>query len=279
MSPRNRTILRYTLRVAAAALIGYILLAGIVALIQARLIYSPVRTLAASPTDVGLPYRDCSLPSGSETLHGWFIPNGATDRLVLFSHGNGGNISHRLSSLRIWYDLGFSILIYDYAGYGRSTGTPGESATYRDIDAAWRYATQTLGFSPARILLFGRSLGGAVTAALAARVQPMAVILESTFTSMPDLAAHLYWYLPVRLLIRFDYNTLARLKSIQSPILIVHSRDDDLIPYSHARRLFEHAPAPRQLLTLHGDHNRGYLESEKEYRAGLGAFLSSLPRR
>ncbi|MBU1537050.1 lysophospholipase, partial [Myxococcota bacterium] len=178
----HRKVLRYTLRIVIGLAVAYTLLCVALYFLQPRLIYFPQKSFAGFPPDQGLPFRDVTFPSGNNTIHGWFIPNNSGSRLVLFSHGNGGNISHRLHSLRVWFDLGFSVLIYDYAGYGKSTGKPTEAGTYRDLSAAWEYAQTVLGFKPAQILLFGRSLGGAVTAHLAQRVKPLGIVLESTFT-------------------------------------------------------------------------------------------------
>lgn len=143
-----------------------------------------------------------------------------------------------------------------------------------DALAAWRYLTEARSIAPARIVLFGRSLGGALAAWLAARVRPGALILESTFTSVPDLAAELYWWLPARRLARLRYATLEYLKQVRCPVLVVHSPEDEIIPYHHALALFEAANPPKALLTLQGDHNTGFLLSWTKYRDGLDGFLA-----
>ena len=169
--------------------------------VQARLIYYPnipSRKLTASPSDIGLDYESVTLNTSDHvTLHGWFVP--APDRrgCLLFFHGNAGNISHRLDSLKIFHDLGLSVLIIDYRGYGKSQGSISEHGTYLDADAAWSYLTESRRIPAQEIVVFGRSLGAAVAANIASRKTPGALILESAFTSIPDMAAKLYPFLPV----------------------------------------------------------------------------------
>lgn len=156
----------------------------------------------------------------------------AGTRHAAFLHGNAGNISHRLDSLRIFHGLGLDVLILDYRGYGRSEGRPSEEGTYRDARAASRYLVEARGVAPERIVVFGRSIGAAIAAALAVEQRPAALILESGFTSVPDLAADLYPWLPARRLARLHYDTRARLPHVTVPVLIVHSRDDEIISFS-----------------------------------------------
>lgn len=173
----------------------------------------------------------------------------------------------------MFHDLGLSTLIIDYRGYGRSSGEPSEEGTYLDAAAAWRHATQMLGFTAGRIVLFGESLGGGVAAQLAAENRPAALILASTFTSVPDMGADLYPLLPIRLLARIRYHTLARLPQIACPVLVIHSRNDDIIPFAHGRRLFETARQPKQFLEIEGGHNEGFVFGHEHWVKQLDAFL------
>ncbi|MEJ2762125.1 MAG: alpha/beta hydrolase, partial [Gammaproteobacteria bacterium] len=237
-------------------------------------IYFPDRMLVATPARVSLPYEEVDLQTRDRIrLHGWFIPAPDARLTLLFLHGNAGNISHRLESLQVFHELGVNVFIFDYRGYGGSDGKPSEQGTYRDASAAWHYLTEIRGIPGSRIVLFGRSLGGALAVWLAGRTRPAALILESTFTSVRDMAARFYPYLPVSLLIRVRYPTLDRIGSLHLPILIVHSADDEIIPYACARRLYDAAPGPKVLLTLHGGHNDGFLTSGVLYRQGLADFL------
>jgi uncharacterized protein len=179
--------------------------------------------------------------------------------------------------LRIFHDLGLSVLIFDYRGYGRSEGRPSEQGTYLDAEAAWVHLTVDREINPGNIVLFGRSLGGAVAARQAAVDTPAALILESVFTSVPDLAARYYRFIPVRLLSRFRYDTLAAVRKVSCPVLVIHSPNDEIIPYENGRRLYEAAGEPKSFLALRGSHNEGFLASGSQYVNGLEAFISSLP--
>lgn len=258
--------------------LGSLLFLALLYATQDRLLYFPTRPLEATPRKIGLPFAEVSLRTADgETLHGWFVPAAPGGATLLFFHGNAGNISHRLDSLRIFHDLGLNVFIFDYRGYGQSSGRPSEEGTYRDAEAAWRYLTEVRHLAPQEIVLFGRSLGGSVAAWLAIRTVPRALILESTPTSVPDLAADLYPWLPARWLSRFRYDALAALQKARCPILLIHSPEDEIIPFAHAEQLFAAAAAPKQLLRIRGDHNGGFLLSGPLYRNGLRDFLAALP--
>jgi fermentation-respiration switch protein FrsA (DUF1100 family) len=241
----------------------------------------PSRELATTPRAIGLAYEDVRLRTEDGVqLHGWFIPAAQPRGTLLFFHGNAGNISHRLDSIRIFNELRLSVFIFDYRGYGQSEGSPSEAGTHRDAIAAWRFLTEERGVAPQRIVLFGRSLGAAVAAWLATQREPGALILESAFTSVPDVAAEYYWWLPVRLLARFDYATRDYVGAARCPVLVVHSPDDEIIAFKHGEAIFAAAREPKELLRLRGSHNEGFLLSGATYTGGLDAFLARhLPGR
>ncbi|OGQ97864.1 MAG: lysophospholipase [Deltaproteobacteria bacterium RIFOXYD12_FULL_57_12] len=245
---------------------------------QPRLLYYPElpgRAIDSRPDSIGLPYEEVAIQTEDGVrLAGWFLPGRQGRGALLFFHGNAGNISHRLDSLRIFHQLGLSVLIVDYRGYGQSTGTISEQGLYRDAEAAWRYLTENRRFASRDIVVFGRSLGAAVAAGLAARQAPGALIVESGFTSVPDLATELYPFLPVRWLCRFRYDTREFLRDARCPVLVVHSRDDEIIPWRHGHRLYEAAAGPKQFLEIRGGHNEGFLVSGTHYTTGLEGFLS-----
>lgn len=262
------------LKILALLALGYGLLAGMMFLNQGRLIYLPSTQVTATPADAGLAFEDVELRTEDGVrLHGWFVPGPRPEApVLLFLHGNAGNIGHRLHSLRQFHELGLAVLIIDYRGYGRSTGRPHEEGTYLDARAAWDHLVEARGVAPERVVVFGRSLGAAVAADLANRVDAGAVILESAFTSAADLGAHHYPWLPVRLLLRHEYDTLQRVGAIRSPLLIAHSRDDELVPFSDAERL-QKAAGDARLLPMQGGHNDGFRVSAEGYRKGMARFL------
>ena len=243
---------------------------------QSRLIYMPNRSIGATPDEVGLSYQDITLTTSDDVrIHGWYLPRPQARATLLFFHGNAGNISHRLESLQIFHRLALNVLIIDYRGYGRSEGKPDEQGTYRDAEAGWAWLVNQQHIAPAQIVIFGRSLGGGIAAWLAARRHPGAVILESTFTSIPELATTLYPYLP-RWLSRFNYANIEQLPSIDSPIWIGHSRDDELIPYTQGKRLYAVANHPKRFFEMNGPHSHGFLITGNPYQESLGEFLDEL---
>ena len=258
--------------------LAYLALVGFVWLVQERLIYYPQmgREIATTPAARGVPYDDFLITTeDGEKLNAWWVPAATPRGAVLLFHGNAGNISHRIDYAVMFRTLGYSTLLVDYRGYGKSSGTPSEEGTYRDADAAWRWLTQTRGIPEKNIVLFGESLGGGVASWLAARHEPRALVLASTFTSAVDLGAEVYGFLPVRLISKFKYATLERLREVRSPVLVMHSPDDDIIPYSHARRLYEAANEPKVLVELSGGHNSGFVFMKPEWVKALSQFLAS----
>ena len=248
-------------------------------LMQSRMIYypnMPGRALEATPADIGLAYQDVRFTTADGIeLHGWFIPGSEPHRTLLFFHGNAGNISHRLESIRLFHRLGLGVFIFDYRGYGQSAGSPTEQGTYSDAEAAWTYLTKTRALDADDIIVFGRSLGGAIATWLATRHTPAMLILESTFTSVPAMARRFYPFLPVRLLSRFQYDSLRLIGRLTCPVLIAHSRDDEIIPFEEGRLLFDAAPEPRRFLEMRGGHNDGFIASGPAYESGLRAFIDA----
>ncbi|MEX2525472.1 MAG: alpha/beta hydrolase [Gammaproteobacteria bacterium] len=241
---------------------------------QDRFVYYPFKSLAFTPDRIGLEYEEVYLETeDGEQLHAWFIPAENADTTLLFFHGNAGNISHRLDSIRIFHEMGMNVFIFDYRGYGKSSGRPSEEGTYRDARAAWEYLTGNRGIPPDRIVLFGRSLGAAVAAWLARQTAPAALILESAFTSVRAMGKKLYPYLPVGLLTRIRYPTLDYIRDTATPILVIHSREDEIIPFEFGQQLHAAADGRSELLSIKGGHNDGFLVSGDHYRRGIADFI------
>lgn len=253
---------------------GYLAVVALAFALQDRLLYVPARQLVTTPDRHGLSYETVHVDTeDGERLHGWWMPARDARGTLLFLHGNAGNISGRIESIRQFHRLGLNVLIVDYRGYGESTGSPSEEGLYRDTDAAWRHLTETRGIDPLRIVVFGRSLGAGPGTWLATRHRPGALILESPFTSVPDIAAHHYPWLPVRLLVRMQFDNLGRIDRIEAPLLTIHSPDDRVIPFAHGRQVFAAAHEPKQFLEIDGGHNDGFLISEERYLPAVDRFL------
>ena len=261
--------------IAAASTYGLLLL--LIFLFQARLIYFPNvgRELAATPRDAGLDYEDVQLRSADNVvLNGWWVPARDARGAVLILHGNAGNISHRIGYLTLFNRLHYATLLIDYRGYGKSGGSPSEEGTYRDAEAAWLHLVETRKVNARDIVIVGESLGGAVATWLAAKYAPRALIIASAFTSVPDLGAQIYPWLPVRLLARIRYDNLDRIAKIAAPVLVAHSRDDEIVPFAHGEALFAAAREPKQFLAMRGGHNDALLFARDEWAAAVAAFLA-----
>jgi fermentation-respiration switch protein FrsA (DUF1100 family) len=273
-------------KILLSLLILYVLLMLLACSLQKRMTYAPSAHIEYNPRMMGLEYEEIHFPSAESNraprvdLHAWFVPAKDSRGVLLFCHGNGGNISHRLDSILQFHQIGLDVFIFDYRGYGRSGGSPSEAGLSADARGAWEYLTRERGVEPGRILLFGRSLGGAVAASIAENLEgpaaPAALILESTFTSLPDVGARLYPWLPVRLLSREKYPTLERLERIHVPVLVCHSPDDEVVAYVFGKRLYEAAKVPKQFLEMRGGHNSGYLEMGEAYKKAILDFVESL---
>lgn len=250
--------------------------------LQERLVFlphMPGRTLDATPETIGLAFEDAWIETqDGERLHGWFIPARDARGSVLFFHGNAGNISHRLESIHIFNRLALNVLIVDYRGYGQSSGEVNEEGTYRDAQAAWDYLVDQRGIPADQVLVFGRSLGAAVGAWLASQagVEPAGVIIESSFSSGLDMGRRLYPVLPVRLITRINYPVKEYVTRIRAPLLVVHSRDDEIIPFDMGQTIFAAANEPKTFFEMGGDHNAGFWISRERYIPALNAFLAGI---
>jgi len=259
-------------------LVGWSLLNGLMFLLQPGMIFFPSARLDATPRDWGLEYRDLELTAEDGVrLHGWLIPRPGTRQVLLFFHGNAGNISHRGDSIRIFHRLGLDVLILDYRGYGKSGGSPSERGLYRDARAAWRWLVGEGGYAPADILVFGRSLGAAVAARLAAETKPRGLILESGFSSARDASRAIFPLLSRLVVGRFELDAAGALSGVSCPVMVLHSPDDEVIPYRLGRKLFEAAREPKRFVELRGGHNDGFLVSQPDYERALAEFLAGLP--
>ena len=266
------------LQVAAHAVAGLLLLNGFMFLSQPGMVFYPSERLVTNPRNWGADYEDVTLTTEDGVdLHGWFVPRDGARQVLLFFHGNAGNISHRGASIAVFHELGLDVFIPDYRGYGRSGGSPDEQGLYKDARAAWRWLTEERGYAPEDIIIFGRSLGGAVAAHLAGEVRPRGVILESTFSSATDAARALFPILSRLVVLRFRFDAADAMRRASAPVLVLHSRDDEIIPYALGRRLYEAIATPKRFVDLQGGHNDGFLVSEPAYGQALSAFIASLP--
>ena len=239
------------------------------------MVFAPSRYPTGDWQPVGLAFEDAWFTAKDGTrLHGWYVPHPQSRAVVLFCHGNGGNVALWADVLRILHDrMGVTAMGFDYRGYGRSEGTPSEAGVLADARAARTWLAQRASIGENQIVLMGRSLGGAVAVDLAADGAP-GLVLESTFTSMPDVGhATMPWF-PVRTLMQTQFNSLAKICKYHGPLLQSHGTADRLIPFAMGRQLFEAANEPKQFIVIPGgDHNDPQTDA---YYAALFAFLGRL---
>ncbi|HEV7902988.1 MAG TPA: alpha/beta hydrolase [Pyrinomonadaceae bacterium] len=235
--------------------------------------------IAARTEDVQLTSAD------GVRLHGWYCTpqvgrGGALERVetrrtLLFLHGNAGNISHRYEIIEEFVKLHINVLIIDYRGYGKSEGRPSEEGLYADARAAWDYLTQSRGIPASQIVIFGESLGGAVAIDLATKTQACGLVVQSSFTSIADMAAELLPFVP-HFILRTKMDSLSKIEHVTCPKLFIHSQADEIIPYQLGRRLFDAAHAPKQFYEVkNAPHNLTFDIGGAAYYEALRSFINS----
>lgn len=236
-------------------------------------LYIPERQHYAHPGTYGLAYEDVWLKAADGgTAHAWFIPRGAADPVAVIFHGNGGNVSNRLDKARALRDMGYSVLIFDYRGYGKSPGRPSERGLYADGEAAAEEAVKRAG--KGRVVYYGESLGCAVALETALRRPPAALVLDSPFTSTVAMGKLVFPRLPVDWMVRQRYDNLAKVGRLKAPLLVLHSPDDEIIPSAMGQLLWAAAPEPKRFVETSGDHNSGYTTTP-HWAPSIATFLKT----
>jgi fermentation-respiration switch protein FrsA (DUF1100 family) len=240
-------------------------------------VFFPDRSFEATPADGGLTAEDVSFEAADGTrLHGWFFPLHGNSPVILFSHGNAGNISHRLENAKLLLDQGLQVFIYDYRGYGRSGGRPSEKGIYQDGLAAYDYLVSRRKLPPDCIIPFGRSLGAAAAIEIAMRRDVRCLIIESAFTSTRDMAKRMFLFQLLSPFLPANYNNLEKIQAIHVPKLIIHGEEDDIVPFSMGQRLYKAASGPKSFYPIAGaGHNDTYLVGGKDYAEAFSRFAGN----
>jgi fermentation-respiration switch protein FrsA (DUF1100 family) len=222
-------------------------------LLENKLVYHPT-SASQDWISPALNVQDVELTTADGTrIHAWWCPHPGSTGTMLYCHGNAGNLSYRQGAIHEWQEqLGESVLIFDYPGFGRSEGSPTEAGCYAAAQAAFDWLTQSQGIAAENVILYGKSLGGGVAVELATRRPHRALVLAKTFTSLPDMAQKLYPWLPARWLTRTQFNNLEKITTCTRPVFITHGNRDTLIPFTMGQRLYEAAPGPKHFLPLPG---------------------------
>lgn len=249
----------------------YVIICVFLFSIQKSFIFFPSKEIFSIPKDGNL--ADVYIKTEDNIkLNAWFLDN-KSDKTVIFFHGNGGNIFYIQERLKIFNELHLNVILFDYRGYGKSEGKiHKEEDLYKDSNAIYNYVISR-GTNTKNIILWGQSLGGAVAINLAQNKNIYATIIESTFYSMDEMARTQYWFLPTRLLLKFHFINNEKISNINSPILIIHSNNDEIVNFSYGKRLFDKAKNPKMFLETKGSHNGGFEESYSLYISALKTFL------
>jgi pimeloyl-ACP methyl ester carboxylesterase len=244
-------------------------------------VFHPDRVLLATGAELDRPFEDVYFRSGDGIeLNGWFFPADANSpraqMAFLLCHGNAGNISHRLETCRALLETGVAVFSFDYRGYGRSQGRPSEEGTYLDAEAAHEWLERK-GFLGKNIIAFGESLGGGIASELAVRKPLAGLVLLSSFSCIPDVGVELFPWLPVRWISRIEYGTCSKLPRLHIPVLVMHSRNDELIRFHHAEKNFRLANEPKMFWELQGNHSTACGEP-RNFKEGVEKFLQMIER-
>ena len=248
-----------------------------------RSIFFPTREISETPQALNLAYEEIFFKTEDGVgINAWFIPvqhplenQKKRQYAVLFCHGNGGNISHRMEKIAMFHGLGFSVFIYDYRGYGKSEGRASEQGMYRDTRAAYEYLLKQKAIVPEALIVYGESLGAAAAVDLVAQTTVAALILEGAFSRAQDMAKELYPFLP-GFVIQTKLDSLSKISNVSCPLLFIHSEGDEIVPIELAHKLYNQAREPKTFLAIEGDHNFGVINFQDKVIEGIRAFVDSL---
>jgi len=248
---------------------------------ELKSIYFPEKKIEYNPEHMQLAYEDIFFKTqDGQLLNGWFVPSDNFEEkskpTIIFCHGNAGNIGDRLESIQIFYDLGLNVFIFDYRGYGRSKGHLSEQGTYLDARAAYNYIISRTDIDKDKIIMYGESLGAAVTIELATEqdLKLKAIITYGGFSSTQDMARAIYPVLPLWLMVSIKYDSISKIKDIKIPKLIIHGTHDEIVPFKQGYILFDVAAEPKEFLAIEGGHNDAVLINREKFLEKIKNFLA-----
>lgn len=239
-------------------------------------IYFPAREIKVYPSNANLEFEEVYLDTADKLkINAWYIPCDNAKFTLLFCHGNAGNIMDRLDKIKLLHNIGLNIFIFDYRGFGKSQGSPGEQGIYLDAQAAYDYLTSKRNIASERIVLYGESLGSAVVIDLAKQNKVGGVIIEGGFSSGRDMAQKLYPFLP-RFIFSDIFDSISKIKDVHAPMLFMHGCEDEIVPLKLAYKLYQEADEPKEFLELKGGHDASFFHSLQEVTPAISAFLGKL---
>lgn len=266
--------MKYIIRLLVLIGLFYLVAVGGLYFYQEQLIFHP--TVGKTNVPGSFPAEKVTFDSSDNAqLTAWYYNEFPTQPTVLFFHGNAGNISHRFPQLKIFQELKLNALIIDYRGYGESTGIiDSEQDLYDDAQAAWDFLTTQKNTPASNIIIWGRSLGGSVAIDLGQKTAAKAIVVESSFSSVKALAENNFWFVPTSLVLRYQFFNQRKITKSLSPVVVIHSVEDEIIPFTEAKKIFDAARDPKQLHAIKGSHNEGFLSSKPKYLQILRTSLN-----
>ncbi len=247
----------------------------LVRVLEARGVFFPSRVMNLNPSYFQMKWEDVWLTTEDRVkLNGWLIDHPDARGVILFNHGNAGNISDRLLKIRFFHQLGYAVFIYDYRGFGRSEGAPSEQGVYRDAQAAFDWIKSHPRLSTKKVIAYGVSLGGAVAIDLASHRPVNGLIIDSSITSAKDMANLLYPALP-KIFMSIKFDNVSKIRSLTMPKAFLHSHEDQVVPFVMGQALFAQAPEPKIFISFKGGHNDVQIVNDPQCTEQLVTFLKA----
>lgn len=263
-----------------ATLVGvYLVLLGLMYIFQNNLLFMPVSEIVQTPESVGIEAEDFWVDTDDGVrVHGWYFPKENAEFVIVLSHGNAGNISYRIDIARSLLNTGAAVLMYDYRGYGKSEGSPSEEGFYSDIDAVIQGLMNQKGYAENRIVMYGRSLGGAVAAYAATEYSLGGLVLDSAFRNLRAMVRDVYPFVPARLA-KYEFPTERYVQTERNyPVMIMHSPNDEIVGFHHGEHLYRILEEPKKFVELRGGHNDNFFVSKELIEESWTGYLDEISK-
>lgn len=254
---------------------GFVVLLLFMYLFQDRLLFMPSSAMVQTPDSFGLTFEEYWVETDDKVkIHGWYFPLENSDQVIVLSHGNAGNISNRITIAEALLEAGAAVLMYDYRGYGKSEGSPSEKGLYKDVEAVTEGLIREKGYSEDNIYMYGRSLGGTVAAYAATMFNVGGLVLDSAFLNLRSMVSDVYPFVPT-FLAKYEFPTDKFLQKLRdTPVIIMHSPNDEIVGFHNGKSLFDVAKEPKQFVELRGGHNNNFFESSERIKDSWRGLLN-----
>ncbi len=267
--------INHNIRVILLTLISVVVLSKVLLLFtEERNLFHPDKETSLSPLHIGVEYEDLYFQTeDNETINGWLIPAKGAKITILFCQGNSGNLSDQLRRVKFFHDAGVNLFIFDYRGFGNSSGKPNEIGLYKDARGAYDFLITRKGIEKTKIAVYGKSLGAPIAADLCLHRKLAALILEASFPSLKTYVSDMCTFLPTEWLVSEKFDTLSKVQKIHIPKLFLHGMDDEIIPFPEGRLLYNKAALPKEFVSYPGSHDDDMFVTSDAYRDRLNKFF------